>query len=203
MVPPSTDAHTAADRAFHDATADLYEANLKPIFGAYEDLIAPRLDSLARRAPGINAVDVGCGTGVMSVALALRGFRVQGVDHSPAMLEIARARLAAAAPAADVELLVGDVRALPFGDGEVDFLACQGVLHHLEDIPATVEEFARVLAPGGVFFLAEPCQGSNLALRSWMRVRSHWERLRRREHHAGGAPVIDIPDHQEGPHRPR
>lgn len=50
-----------------------------------------------------------------------------------------------------------------------------------------------------MFYLAEPCQGSNLALRSWMRVRSQWERLRRREHHAGGAPVIDIPDHQEGP----
>ena len=198
MAQSLSDPHTEADRQFHEATAHLYDSTLMPIFGVYYDVVIGRLlDGLADEAPGTEAIDIGCGTGGITIQLARRGFRVRGVDHSPAMMGLATDKIAQEVPGADVELLVGDIRALPFADGEFDMLSCQGVLHHLEDIPSTVRELARVLAPGGVFYLAEPCLGSNLALRTWQRARGALSR--RRDPDRGAAEPVEIPDHDEGP----
>jgi len=197
VATPASDAHTQADREFHEATAHLYDSTLMPIFGVYHDVVIGRLlDDLSVRAPGREAIDIGCGTAGITIELTRRGFAVRGLDHSPAMLALAREKLAREAPGADVELSVGDIRELPFGDGEFHLLTCQGVLHHLEETPATIREFARVLAPGGVFYLAEPCLGSNLALRTWQRARSALG--------PRGAPVetgapAAVLEHDEGP----
>ena len=53
-------------------------------------------------APGLHALEVGAGAGVMTTALADRGLLVQAVDRSPPMLELARRRLAAAGVRLDV-----------------------------------------------------------------------------------------------------
>ena len=191
------DSHTVADRDFHNATAHLYDSNLEPIFGPYHELaVAPLLDELVELAPGTVAADIGCGTGALTVAMAKRGLLVTGVDHSKGMLGIARTKVELEVPESRVELIEGDIRSLPFDDGELDVIGCQGVLHHLEDIPAMVAEFARVLVPGGVAYVAEPCEGSNLGLRIWPRI---GHRLHRPPPEPEEAADLDVPDHDEGP----
>jgi 2-polyprenyl-3-methyl-5-hydroxy-6-metoxy-1,4-benzoquinol methylase len=109
---------------------------------------------VAAESPGGRALDLGCGTGVVTVALARRGFRATGVDHSPEMLALAQAKLEREGVSADLEL--ADVRALRFRDGEFDCVTCQGLLHHLEEPAGCLKELERVLRPGGAFYLSEP-----------------------------------------------
>jgi SAM-dependent methyltransferase len=74
---------------------------------------------------------------------------VQGIDESPAMLELARVKV----PEARFE--VGDVRSLRMPDESVDLVVCSLALSHLPDLDAPVAEFARVLRPGGHALLSD------------------------------------------------
>ena len=188
---------TRADIEFHAATAHLYEETLDPLFRAHDAVVVgPLLDSLRSMTAGDEALDIGCGTGLLAARLATRGFRVTGIDHSEAMLELARARLLGGALDARVTLQTGDVRALPFDDETFDLVTCTGVLHHLPAIDRALVEAHRVLRPKGVLCIAEPCRGTNPPLRLWEALTGLYRRLRPPE----PTPVAaEIPDHQEGP----
>jgi SAM-dependent methyltransferase len=202
---------TKADIEFHAATAHLYEDTLAPIFRAHDALVvAPLLDSLERIAPGREALEIGCGTGLFTERLAKQGFSVQGVDHSPAMLAIANQRMQASVVRDQVELQAGDVRALPFEDKRFDLVTCTGVLHHLPELRPCLVEAVRVLRPGGVLLIMEPCVGTNPPLRAWNVIARLWGRARDRlptrglRHPEDQAPAdsaepLEIPDHEEGP----
>jgi ArsR family transcriptional regulator len=90
--------------------------------------------------------DLGCGTGQVSESLAPFVRRVVAVDHSDAMLDAARARLAGAET---VEVRRGDLEALPVDDGELDAAVLFLVLHYLPEPAAALAEAARALRPGG------------------------------------------------------
>jgi SAM-dependent methyltransferase len=94
-------------------------------------------------------VDVGCGTGRHSLALAEAGFEVTGIDASAEMIAVARER------APSVEFVVGDLfawrPAAPF-DGAL----CRGVLNDLiedEDRQVAIDALAALLRPGGLLVL--------------------------------------------------
>ena len=203
------DEHTQADLDFHEATAHLYEPTLLPIFGVYEERVTPRyLDRIERLAPGRRALDLACGTGLVTLPLAQRGFHVTGVDHSPAMMEIARQKVDAAGLQDRVELLEGDIRSLPFDDGSFDVVVCRGVIHHLDDEAAQAalaREVRRVLVPGGVLYTSEPCLGTTPVRAVWDLARGARRMLRRPRSGSGAAPSTDahdalhVPDHDEGP----
>jgi SAM-dependent methyltransferase len=148
--------HARRDIAFHRDTATAYDASITREHGIYHSYsLDPFLDRLA--ADGGLAVDLGCGTGVVARALAARGWRVIAVDHSPEMLAIAarnaeRAGLGERIEFRRIDLLDSD---LPAGDAEL--VTCQGVLHHLADPDAGVSAMARILKPGGSFYISEPC----------------------------------------------
>jgi arsenite methyltransferase len=100
-------------------------------------------------APGDRILDVGCGPGFYCVELAEvvgQSGSVVGVDSSPAMLELARAR---AAGRQNVELLEGEATALPVESGSFDGLVCVQVLEYVADVGAAVAELHRALRPGG------------------------------------------------------
>ena len=96
-------------------------------------------------------LDLGCGNGRVALALAARGFAVEGLDISPSMIEEARA--AATATGIDARFRIGDAVKLPFDENELDAVvfAYNGIAHLTRDGKvACLVEVQRVLRPGGV-----------------------------------------------------
>ncbi len=98
--------------------------------------------------PGRLTLDVGCGEGRVSRDLATIGHRVVGIDASRAMVKEA----AAARP--NVPVLVADAAALPLADKCCDLVVAYMSLQDVDDMPAAINEMARVLEPGGHICLA-------------------------------------------------
>lgn len=80
---------------------------------------------------------------------ASRPRHLVAVDASPAVLEVARRRLARESLAAELVLLPAAGLPLPLGDGAIDYIHCVGGLHHASPLEALFTEFARVLGAGG------------------------------------------------------
>lgn len=121
-------------------------------FGATESFV-PFL--LGRTQPGQVVVEVGCGTGFLSIELARAGRTVIGYDVSAVALDTA-VRRARAVAGVRFELLSGFE--LPRNTGSVDFAYSVEVLEHLheEDVPAHLHAVARVLKPGGSYWIHTP-----------------------------------------------
>jgi ubiquinone/menaquinone biosynthesis C-methylase UbiE len=95
----------------------------------------------------LDALDVGCGTGFLSLELAGRGHRVTGIDFAPQML--AEARKKAAAQGIAVRFEEGDAEQLRFPAGSFDLVMTRHVLWTLPHPEAAIDEWIRVLRPGG------------------------------------------------------
>jgi SAM-dependent methyltransferase len=94
----------------------------------------------------LDALDVGCGTGFLTLELAARGHRVTGVDFAPAM--IAEARRKAAERGASVRFEEGDAEQLPYSAGSFDLVISRHLLWTLPHPQAAIDEWIRVLRPG-------------------------------------------------------
>jgi ubiquinone/menaquinone biosynthesis C-methylase UbiE len=96
---------------------------------------------------GLDALDLGCGTGFLSLELWARGHRVTGVDFAPAMLERARAK--AAEHGAPIGFEEADAEALPFASESFDLAISRHLLWTLPHPEAAIDEWLRILRPGG------------------------------------------------------
>jgi ubiquinone/menaquinone biosynthesis C-methylase UbiE len=114
----------------------------------------PFWQRVASRARG-QVLELGCGTGRVSIPLAKAGVQIVGVDRSAPMLERARKRTKVGGPEGPPLYVRADIRALPFGDGSFpSVIAPYGILQSLirpRDLTATLASVARVVAPGGTF----------------------------------------------------
>lgn len=124
--------------------SETYDRPLR-LFPLEEPIVHRLLDSL----PPAVVLDAACGTGRHSVYLAERGHQVIGVDHSPEMLAKARKKLARG------DFREGGLTALPLDTGSVDAVVCALALVHLPDIGGAIEEFARVIRPGGRVIISD------------------------------------------------
>jgi DNA-binding transcriptional ArsR family regulator len=95
-----------------------------------------------------SGLDLGTGTGAFLPFLSRYVDRVIAVDGSRGMLARARER-AEADGTPPVAFVRGEAERLPFGDGEMDGVVANMILHHLPRPEAALREIARVLAPGG------------------------------------------------------
>ena len=96
--------------------------------------------------PSSVVADLGCGTGLLTAELAPCVRRVIAVDGSPAMLRAARRRVAGLG---NVDLLRGDLSAVPVETASCDAALLVLALTYLVDPAAAVRELGRVLRPGG------------------------------------------------------
>lgn len=122
----------------------------------HRELVERTVDELCGlvAAPGPVA-DLGCGPGAHARALAGRGYEVTGLDGSPRMVDVARAR--AARDGLDITYEVADVGSrLPFADGSLGGVLAVLVIQHLPDPASFVAEIRRCLRPGGHLLLTAP-----------------------------------------------
>jgi SAM-dependent methyltransferase len=124
-----------------------FKAVAEKIAGAGETLV-----EAASIEPGMDVLDVGCGTGNATIPAAKLGAGVTGLDASPGLIEIAR-ELGADAMV-EVDWVVGDAQALPFEDDSFDRVV--SIFGHMfaPDHRAAAEELKRVCRPGGRIAIA-------------------------------------------------
>ncbi len=121
--------------------------NLRSLHVAEERVEAAVLDAVGP-GPFRCLVDLGTGTGRMLELLSPRADRAIGIDGSPAMLNVARSRIARSG-VRNVQLRQGDIYALPLPRDGADLVVLHQVLHFLDDPARALRESARILRPGG------------------------------------------------------
>jgi ubiquinone/menaquinone biosynthesis C-methylase UbiE len=103
--------------------------------------------------PGQHVLDLCCGTGRHSIALAEEGLHVTGIDLSETLLKHAREESAGR----NIRYVRGDMRELPFEDGSFDVVVnlftSFGYFETDADNQKVLHEIARVLRPGGAFLI--------------------------------------------------
>jgi ubiquinone/menaquinone biosynthesis C-methylase UbiE/DNA-binding transcriptional ArsR family regulator len=129
-----------------------------------EERVETALREIVGAAPIRALLDLGTGTGRMLELLAPLADRAIGVDQSPAMLAVARARLERAG-LRNVQLRQGDIYAVPVERNGYDLVVLHQVLHYLEDPGRALREAARVLRPGGRLLVVDFAPHAEEALR--------------------------------------
>jgi SAM-dependent methyltransferase len=104
-----------------------------------------------------DVLDLGCGTGSLSLLASEQGHRVTGVDLSPAMVTLAREKLAGR----DAVFLVGDAASPPVGEQWFDAVLVRHVLWALPDPGRALARWCGLLRPGGRLVLVEGVWGSD------------------------------------------
>lgn len=143
-----------ADRDFWDNQAATFDD--EPDHGLGDDRTrAAWRNLLVDHLPPAPAdiVDLGCGTGTLSVLLAGEGFRVRGVDFAGSM--VASAESKAASAGVDVAFAQGDAAAPPYEAGSCDVVLSRHVLWALPAPARALATWVRLLRPGGRIVLIE------------------------------------------------
>jgi len=111
----------------------------------------------AQIRPGDSVLDVGCGTGDLTLAAKRQtgGGKVYGVDAASEMVEVARSK--ASQLGIEVDFRPGLIEALPFADDSFDVVLSSLMMHHLPEAVKTkgLREIHRVLKPGGHLFIVD------------------------------------------------
>lgn len=115
-----------------------------------------RAHELALYLPkGSLILDLGTGRGKLLFELAELGFRVIGLENNTEMVKRGNNQIHEKNLASDTRFMEGSALDIPLADESFDAVADIGLLHHIKpaDYPAYASEAARVLKPGGFFFL--------------------------------------------------
>ncbi len=161
----------AAIRAAREVSAATYFARYAAEWDQLRGLHSPDGPVEAALAQALGSaslgalLDVGTGTGRIAELLAPRAAQVTGLDKSPEMLRLARARLQHL-PAERLTLVQGDFTALPFAEAAFDTVLFHQVLHYAQAPELVLAEAARVTRPGGTIALVDFAAHDREELRS-------------------------------------
>lgn len=154
--------HRAATQTLVDDTFDASAAYWRDIYGEGTFLSTVYLERHAAALrwfdeawvpAGATVLEVGCGAGFLTVGLATRGYTVDAIDSSEAMVGSTRARIAEAGLETAAAARVGDVHALAARDASYAAVVALGVVPWLHSPERAFREIARVLRPGGILIV--------------------------------------------------
>lgn len=139
----------------HFRSSANYWRNLYESKGVFEvihqqrrSIVLGLLDELGL-APGSHILEIGCGAGLTTIALAQRGYNVHAMDAVERMLALTREAAADAGVADRVITSIGDAHSLAFPDRTFSIVIGMGVAPWLHSLNTAIRECARVLRPGG------------------------------------------------------
>ena len=158
MSMPQSDPVKAQVAAHWDRRAAHFDEDFgHSIAGPAERAAWDRILDLVIPAGGaLDALDAGCGTGFLSLELARRGHRVTGVDFAPAMIVAARRK--ADAEGLAVRFEESDAENLPHPAASFDLAISRHVLWTLPHPEAAIDEWLRLLRPGGRLAIIDGAQ---------------------------------------------
>jgi len=142
-----------------------------------EDLA--RLVAIVQQMPAVRSLDLGCGAGHVSYALARGGARrVVAYDPSSEMLSVVAEEAGRRAHDA-IETKIGAAEHLPFESDSFDLVVTRYSAHHWADVPRALAECARVIVPGGRLIVIDvaapeaPLLDTSLQVIEFLRDASH------------------------------
>ena len=129
--------------------------DLQGPFRPLHELNPQRLAFIAQRQPlaGMRVVDIGCGGGIMSEALARAGAEAVALDLAPEALDVARLHALEAGVRVDYRLQSAEDLAVEMA-GQFDAVSCLEMLEHVPDPVSVLRACATLLKPGGRLFLS-------------------------------------------------
>ncbi len=153
----------------------LYDPLLR--WGMREEPFKRRLIAEAGIEPGMEVLDLGCGTGTLTVRLkrAHPQATVTGLDGDPEVLALAQAKAEQAG--VNIQWDHGMAYKLPYPDQSFNRVLTSLVLHHLDpdDKRKTFREVLRVLQPGGGFYIVDFGPPHSTAMRMAANIMAHFE----------------------------
>jgi ubiquinone/menaquinone biosynthesis C-methylase UbiE len=105
-------------------------------------------------SPGMNAMEFGCGTGLVSVAIHSSLDRVMMVDSSPGMIEVLESKIREY-QINNMDLYCGDIFQTAWPEKQFNLIYTLMALHHMTDAPGLLKEFSHLLNPGGVVCIGD------------------------------------------------
>ena len=105
-----------------------------------------------REPTQLDVVDIGCGPGVQAIMWAKQGHKVHGLDVNRPLITFAQERAREAG--VDIEFQVGTAVNLPWNDSSIDVCLVPELLEHVADWRTCLDEFTRILRPGGILYLS-------------------------------------------------
>src|SRR5262249_22268713 len=118
----------------------IHQRRRRAVLSLVDSLESPR---------GLASLEIGCGAGSTTVALARRGFRVTALDPAESMVALTREAADQSGVGDRVVTGIGDVRQLPFADSSFSLVLALGVLPWVDSTRRAIGEMVRVLKPGG------------------------------------------------------
>lgn len=130
-----------SSEAGYNLAADFYDEKEKYLNSFEQGKLLPLLGDIKDK----KILDIGAGTGRLSVLLANRGAKVTALDLSPKMLELVNRKNT------KIQTVVGDAESLPFENEFFDVVAAAFLIVHLKDPSRFFDEVYRVLKDGDIF----------------------------------------------------
>ncbi len=124
-------------------------------FKPLHDINPLRVNYIDERSPvaGQRVIDVGCGGGILSEAMAQRGARVTGIDMGEAPLGVARLHQLESGVDVDYQQSTAEAMAAEHA-GEFDVVTCLEMLEHVPDPASVIEACAALCKPGGDLYFS-------------------------------------------------
>ncbi len=135
-----------------------YDAYMRRVTLGREHVLRAETTRLAQITPGSSVLEVGCGTGTLTLAAKRQAGptgQVFGIDVIPEMLEASRRKATLAGE--DITFQVGGIDQIPFFDSQFDVVLCSFMIFHMSEATRRqgIQEVHRVLKPGGRWLILD------------------------------------------------